>query len=50
METKINAAKKLLPVYNSLEVRKIKLSTLYRKLRLDGDVYRMSGVGYDYSI
>lgn len=50
METKINAAKRLLPVYNSLEVRKIKLSTLYRKLWLDGSVYRMSGVGYDYSI
>lgn len=50
METKINAAKKLLPVYNSMETRKVKLSTLYRRLYRSGDVWRCSGVGYDYTV
>lgn len=50
METKINAAKKLLPVYNSMESKKVKLSTLYRRLYRSGDVWRCSGVGYDYTV
>lgn len=40
----------LLPVYNSMEVRKIKLQTLCRKLHKVGSVWRCSGVGYDYTV
>nr|DAG58918.1 MAG TPA: hypothetical protein [Caudoviricetes sp.] len=50
MESRINAARKLLPLYNCMEVRKIKLSTLYRRLYRFGDVWRCSGAGYDYTV
>lgn len=50
MKTKKQAALELLPLYNSMEARKNKLSTLMRKLWRDGNVWRCSGIGYDYSI
>ena len=49
MKSKISAARELLPLYNSMEVRKIKLSTLSKKMYRYGDVWRCSGVGYDYT-
>ncbi len=50
MKTRKDAAIELLPLYNSLEVRKIKLSTLERKLFRGADVWRCYGVGYDYTV
>lgn len=50
MKSRINAAKELLPIYNSMEVRKIKLNTLCRRLYRSGDVWRCSGAGYDYTV
>ena len=49
MKTRIDAAKELLPLYNAMEVRKVKLTTIYRKLFKSGNVWRCSGVGYDYT-
>lgn len=49
-KTKNQAAKELLPLYNSMEVRKIKLQTLLRKLWFDGSNFRCHGVGYDYTV
>lgn len=49
MKARKQAATELLPLYNSMEVRKIKLQTLMRKLYKDGDVWRCSGIGYDYT-
>lgn len=40
----------LLPVYNSMEVRKIKLHTLYRKLYKVNGYWHCCGVGYDYTV
>lgn len=40
----------LLPIYNSMETRKLKLSTLIRKMWKDGENYRVSGHGYDYTV
>lgn len=50
MKTRTEAAKELLPIYNSMEVRKVKLTTLRRKLFKSGGVWRCLGVGYDYTI
>lgn len=50
MKTRTEAAKELLPIYNSMEVRKIKLTTLSRKMFKSGNVWRCFGVGYDYTI
>ena len=50
MKTRHQAAMELLPVYNSMEVRKIKLQTLCKKMRMADGVWRCSGVGYDYTV
>ena len=50
MKTRIQAAMELLPVYNSMEIRKIKLQTLCRKLHMVDGNWRCSGVGYDYTV
>lgn len=44
------AAAELLPIYNSMEVRKIRLQTLIRKLWFDGFNWRCNGIGYDYTV
>lgn len=49
-KTKFQAAQELLPIYNSMEVRKIKLQTLVRKMWHDGVNYRCHGTGYDYTV
>lgn len=49
-KTRRQAAVELLPLYNSMETRKIKAATLERKMRRCGDVWRCSGVGYDYTV
>lgn len=48
--TRKQAAMQLLPLYNSMEVRKVKLSTIMRKLWYDGCNWRYNGVGYDYTV
>lgn len=40
----------LLPLYNAMEVRKITLGTLARKMYKCGDFWRCVGVGYDYTV
>ena len=50
MKTRKQAAVELQPLYNSMEVRKNTLSTLMRKLWFDGENWRCSGVGYDYTV
>ena len=47
---RIEAAKRIHALYNSMEVRKVKLSTIYRHIvRIDNDFYKYYGVGYDYT-
>lgn len=51
MKTRMQAAKELLPYYNSMEVRKVKLSTIYRKIyRISNGNWHYIGVGYDYTV
>ena len=50
IKTKREAAIRLQPLYNSLEPRKVTLSTLYRKIWFDGTNYRCSGKAHDYTI
>ena len=47
---KIEAAKKLNALYNAMEVRKNKLSTTLRKMYQDEENWRLSGIGYDYTV
>lgn len=49
-KTRKQAAAELLPVYNAMEVRKINISTLMRKLFPDGENWRCCGTGYDYTV
>jgi len=51
MKTRMQAAKELLPIYNSMEVRKVKLSTIYRKIhQLCNGNWHCIGAGYDYTV
>lgn len=50
MKTRLQAAKELLPVYNSKESRKFKLQTLCKKMHMVEGVWRCAGVGYDYTV
>lgn len=50
MKTRLQAAMELLPVYNSMEARKIKLQTLYRKMYVYNGNWRCPGSGYDYTV
>jgi hypothetical protein len=50
MKTRRQAAMELLPLYNSMETRKITLGTLARKMYKCGDCWRCCGVGYDYTV
>lgn len=50
MKTRREAAKELAPIYNSMETRTNKVSTLMRKLWFDGQNWRCSGTGYNYTI
>jgi len=51
MKTRIEAAKKLNKLYNSMEVRKNTLSTTYRRIyKLDDGNWHLNGIGYDYTI
>ncbi|MDY3936752.1 MAG: hypothetical protein SOZ07_08925 [Prevotella sp.] len=47
---KIDAAKELLAIYNSLECRKVKFTTILRKMYRDGDVWRLCGYAHDYTV
>lgn len=49
-KTRTQAATELLPVYNSMETRKITLATLARKMWFDGNNWRCAGAGYDYTV
>lgn len=50
MKTKKQAAIELQPIYNSMEVRKNTITTLMRKLWIDGANWRCNGIGYDYTV
>ena len=47
---KIEAAKEILRVYNSYECRKVKLTTILRKMYRDGNVWRLCGHAHDYTV
>lgn len=47
---RIEAARSIHALYNSMETRKVKLSTIYRHIvRVSDDIYKYYGVGYDYT-
>lgn len=47
---RIEAARRIHALYNSMETRKVKLSTIYRHIvRVSDDIYKYYGVGYDYT-
>lgn len=50
MKTRKQAAAELQPLYNSMESRKNTVKTLMRKLWFDGENWRCSGIGYNYTI
>ena len=47
---RIEAAKELNGLFNSMEVRKNKLATTYKKIWFDGCNWRLIGAGYDYTV
>ena len=47
---KLEAAKELNRLFNSMETRKNKLSTTLKKMYFDGGSWRLWGSGYDYTI
>lgn len=50
-KTRKQAALELLPLYNSMEVKKVKLSTLYKKItKLENGCWHCEGAGYNYTI
>ena len=49
MET-IEAARELLGIYNSYECRKVKLTTILRKMFREGNVWRLCGHAHDYTV
>lgn len=50
-KTKKQATEELLPLYNSMEVRKIKFSTLYKKIyKIKNGNFHCIGIGYDYTV
>lgn len=51
MKTRIEAAKELLPVYNSYEVRPVKLTTIYRRIyRNEFGNWHLIGYAHDYTV
>ena len=47
---KIEAARELHAIYNSYEVRKVKLATILRKMYKWGDNWRLCGYAHDYTV
>lgn len=47
---KIEAAKRLIVVYNDYECRKVQLGTILRKMFKDEDVWRVIGYAHDYTV
>lgn len=50
MKTKKECAEMILNNWNCYEVRPVKLSTIMRKMRLFGNVWRVIGNAHDYSV
>ena len=44
------AAERLQVVYNTLEVRKLKYATIYKKIFQPGDCWRLFGYAHDYTV
>ena len=44
------AAERLQVVYNTLEVRKLKYATIYKKIFKQGDCWRLIGYAHDYTV
>lgn len=50
MKTRIQAAKELHALYNAMETRKVKLSTIYRRIyRIPGGNWHLIGRAHDYT-
>ena len=47
---KIEAARELHAIYNSYEVRKVKLATILRKMYKWGDNWRLCGYAHDFTV
>ena len=47
---RIEAARELLIIYNCYEVRHVKLSTIYRRIYKDGDIWRLVGYAHNYMV
>ena len=47
---KIEAARELHAIYNSYEIRKVKLATILRKMYKWGDNWRLCGYAHDYTV
>ena len=47
---KIEAARELHAIYNSYDVRKVKLATILRKMYKWGDNWRLCGYAHDYTV
>lgn len=50
MKTRIQAAKELHALYNAMETRKVKLSTIYRRIYMIPGGWHLNGHGYDYTV
>ena len=50
MITRKEAAERLQVVYNALEVRKLKYSTIYRRIFKQADCWRLIGYAHDYTV
>lgn len=44
------AAERLQVVYNTLEVRKLKYATIYKRIFRQGDCWRLFGYAHDYTV
>lgn len=47
---RIDAAKEILPLYNSYEARRVALKTIYNKVYKDGGNWRLIGYAHDYTV
>lgn len=47
---RIDAAKEILSLYNSYEVRKVTLKTIYKRIFKDGNNWRLIGYAHDYTV
>ena len=49
MKSRKEAARELYNIYNSYEVRPVKLATIYRRIYRDGDNWKLVGYAHGYT-